>query len=152
MSTSLGQIKEVNSNKSVRFPKPKLIVADKTSFLNELKECESSLFCIATKKETLEALQTIANENEAEVWRYSLTDVENSRKDFNWVKLCNDEKMAWLAANTILSSNRYGLTSQDTFFLQKALSRIAKREDGNPLLAYNEQNLIRPTSVRRSYE
>ncbi|MFY9227282.1 MAG: type IV secretory system conjugative DNA transfer family protein, partial [Blastocatellia bacterium] len=42
--------------------------------------------------------------------------------------------------------------SQDTFFLQKALSRIAKREDGNPLLAYNEQNLIRPTSVRRSYE
>jgi hypothetical protein len=104
MNSQLEQPAQTNSNKGVRCPKPKLIVADKTAFLDELKGCESSLLCIATKKETLQTLQTIANENGAEVWRYSLTDVENSRKDFNWIKLCNDERMAWLVANTILRS------------------------------------------------
>lgn len=147
MSTSLGQIKEINSNKSVRFPKPKLIVADKTSFLNELKECESSLFCIATKKETLEVLQTIANENEAEVWRYSLTDVENSRKDFNWIKLCNDEKMAWLVANTILRSQLTSKLDQfgddpnkeaelKTLFLAAMLADVATYQEAQALMLY----------------
>jgi hypothetical protein len=148
----MSAIREENSNEIVRCPKPKLIVADKTAFLNELKGCKSSLFCIATKKETLEALETIANKNEAEVWRYSLTDVENSRKDFNWIKLCNDERMASLLANTILNSKRYNLSeiSYKIFFLQKAFGDIAKRDDGNPLLAYNEKNVIKPKAIPRT--
>ena len=152
MNSQLEQTGQTNSNKGVRCPKPKLIVADKTVFLDELKGCESSLFCIATKKETLEVLQTIANENGAEVWRYSLTDVENSRKDFNWIKLCNDERMAWLVANTILSSKRYGLTSQGALLLQKVFSDTAKHDNGNPLLAYNNMSCTQAQSVRRSYK
>ena len=154
----MSAIREENSSEIVRCPKPKLIVADKTAFLNELKGCESSLFCIATKKETLEALETIANENEAEVWRYSLTDVENSRKDFNWIKLCNDERMAWLVANTILRSQLTSKPDQfgddpnkeaelKTLFLAAMLADVASCQEPEALKTYK----FRDESIAKGY-
>ncbi|MFY9225028.1 MAG: type IV secretory system conjugative DNA transfer family protein [Blastocatellia bacterium] len=154
----MSAIREENSNEIVRCPKPKLIVADKTAFLNELKGCKSSLFCIATKKETLEALETIANKNEAEVWRYSLTDVENSRKDFNWIKLCGDERMAWLVANTILRSQVTSKPDQfgddpnkeaelKTLFLAAMLADVASCQEPEALKTYK----FRDESISKGY-
>jgi hypothetical protein len=146
MNSQLEQTGQINSNKSVRFPKPKLIVADKTSFLNELKECESSLFCIATKKKTLETLQTIVGREQTEVWQYNSRNVENfiinSQELPDFSQLRNNKITAYLDLTTL---NYKKPTSLNSLFFNLVLKQLKGSENINTVYLFiDELNSIGP--------
>lgn len=120
--------------------KPELVIGDLTAhgapFLNKLSSCDSSLICVATRKETLDCINQ--KSNRAFV------------KSFNWIPLCgSDEKLAIILGQAVIYSSFWGEESR--FWLDMAgfcvaalFAHTSTLENPRPATAYEVLNTLSP--------
>ncbi len=128
----LSMITQILEKPITTFPKPELVMGDRnthrTAFLDKLAGCNSSVICIATRKETVK----VANDKRT----------KKLVRCFNWIPLCGkDGHLALSLGHAVIYSSLWGEGSRfwldmAAFFVAALFAHTSTLEYPTPAEAY----------------